>query len=84
VVCAVLSSNNEISIPQDTCFAAEVGLAGEIRAISRVEQRIQEAEKLGFKRIILSKFNKISKTSAKIEIIKVGKIEEILKVIFDI
>jgi len=82
VVCAVLSSNNEISIPQDICFAAEVGLAGEIRAISRVEQRIQEAEKLGFKKIILSKFNKISKTSAEIEIIKVGKIEEILKIMF--
>ncbi|MCP4884488.1 MAG: DNA repair protein RadA [Flavobacteriales bacterium] len=82
VVCAVLSSNNEISIPQDICFAAEVGLAGEIRAISRVEQRIQEAEKLGFKKIILSKFNKISRTSAEIEIIKVGKIEEILKIMF--
>ena len=82
VVCAVLSSNNEISISQDICFAAEVGLAGEIRAISRVEQRIQEAEKLGFKKIVLSKFNKISKTSAEIEIIKVSKIEEILKVMF--
>lgn len=82
VVCAVLSSNNEISIPQDICFAAEVGLAGEIRAISRVEQRIQEAEKLGFKKIILSKFNKIAKKNSKIEIIKVSKIEEVVGILF--
>jgi DNA repair protein RadA/Sms len=82
VVCAVLSSNNEISIPQDICFAAEVGLAGEIRAISRVEQRIQEAEKLGFKKIILSKFNKIAKKNSKIEILKVSKIEEVVGILF--
>jgi DNA repair protein RadA/Sms len=82
VVCAVLSSNSEISIPQNICFAAEVGLAGEIRAISRVEQRIQEAEKLGFKKIVLSKFNKISKKNPDIEIIKVSKIEEVISVLF--
>jgi DNA repair protein RadA/Sms len=82
VVCAVLSSNNEISIPQDTCFAAEVGLAGEIRAISRVEQRIQEAEKLGFKKIMLSKFNKISKKNSQIQILKVSKIEEVVGILF--
>jgi DNA repair protein RadA/Sms len=82
VVCAVLSSNNELSIAQDSCFAAEVGLSGEIRAISRVEQRIQEAEKLGFKKIVLSKFNKISKKNFSIEIIKVTKIEEVVSVLF--
>ena len=82
VVCAVLSSNAEISIPQNICFAAEVGLAGEIRAINRVEQRIQEAEKLGFERIVLSKFNKITKNPSNIEIIKVSKIEEVLSVLF--
>jgi DNA repair protein RadA/Sms len=82
VVSAVLSSNSEISIPQNICFAAEVGLAGEIRAISRVEQRIQEAEKLGFKKIIVSKFNKIAKKNYAIEMIKVGKIEEVIKVLF--
>ncbi len=82
VVCAVLSSNNELSISQDCCFAAEVGLSGEIRAISRVEQRIQEAEKLGFKKIVLSKFNKISKKNFTIEIIKVTKIEEVVSVLF--
>ncbi len=82
VVCAVLSSNSEISIPQDICFAAEVGLAGEIRAISRVEQRIQEAEKLGFKKIILSKFNKIAKKNSQIEILRVSKIEEVVGLLF--
>lgn len=84
VVSAVLSSNSEISIPQNICFAAEVGLAGEIRAISRVEQRIQEAEKLGFKKIVLSKFNKIAKKNYGIEMIKVGKIEEVIKVLFQV
>ena len=84
VVSAVLSSNSEISIPQNICFAAEVGLAGEIRAISRVEQRIQEAEKLGFKKIIISKFNKIAKKNYAIEMIKVGKIEEVIKVLFQV
>ena len=84
VVSAVLSSNSEISIPQNICFAAEVGLAGEIRAISRVEQRIQEAEKLGFEKIILSKFSKIAKKNYKIEIIKVSKIEEVIKVLFQV
>ncbi len=82
VVSAVLSSNFEISIPQNICFAAEVGLAGEIRAISRVEQRIQEAEKLGFEKIILSKFSKIAKKNHKIEIIKVSKLEEVTKILF--
>lgn len=82
VVCAVLSSNSEIPIAQDICVAAEVGLAGEIRAISRVEQRIQEAEKLGFRKIILSKFNKISKRNTKIEVIKVSRIEEVISVLF--
>ena len=83
VVCAVLSSNNEVCIPQNICFAAEVGLSGEIRAISRVEQRIIEAEKLGFKKIVLSKFNKIAKKNFAIEIIKVTKIEEVIGVLFE-
>lgn len=89
VVCAILSSNEEVAIPQNVCFAAEVGLAGEIRAVNRIEQRITEAEKLGFKKIILSKFNKISKNNFKpaspvggIEIIKVSKIEDVVGVLF--
>ena len=82
VVCAILSSNEEVAIPQNVCFAAEVGLAGEIRAVNRIEQRIIEAEKLGFDKIILSKFNKIAHTNYKIEIVKVSKIEEVIRVLF--
>ncbi len=82
VVCAVLSSNEEIAIPQNISFAAEIGLAGEIRAVNRIEQRIIEAEKLGFDKIILSKFNKISQKSFDIEIIKVSKIEEVVRILF--
>ncbi len=82
VVCAILSSNEEIAIPQNVCFAAEVGLAGEIRAVNRIEQRIIEAEKLGFEKIILSKFNKIAKKNYKIEIIRVSKMEDVVRVLF--
>ncbi len=82
VVCAILSSNEEVAIAQNVCFAAEVGLSGEIRAVNRIEQRIIEAEKLGFTKIILSKFNKIANKNFKIEIIKVSKIEEVVRVLF--
>ena len=82
VVCAILSSNEEEAIPQNVCFAAEVGLSGEIRAVNRIEQRIIEAEKLGFEKIILSKFNKIPGKNYTIEIIKVSKIEEVVRVLF--
>jgi DNA repair protein RadA/Sms len=57
VVAAVLSSNQDIFIDSKTCFAAEVGLSGEIRPINRIEQRISEADKLGFSRILISRYN---------------------------
>jgi DNA repair protein RadA/Sms len=82
VVCAILSSNEDDEIAQDICFAAEVGLSGEIRAVNRIEQRIMEAEKLGFKKIVLSKFNKISNKNCQIEIIKVSKIEDVIRILF--
>lgn len=82
VVCAILSSNEEISIPQNFCFAAEVGLAGEIRAVNKIEQRIVEAEKLGFEKIIVSRFNKIPSKNHAIQIIKVSKIEEVVQHLF--
>lgn len=82
VVCAVLSSTRDEAIPQDVCFAAEMGLSGEIRAVSRIEQRITEAEKLGFKKILLSKFNKISRSDFEIEIIRVSRIEQIVLQLF--
>ncbi|MBS1650384.1 MAG: DNA repair protein RadA [Bacteroidetes bacterium] len=84
LVCAILSSNEDLPIAQTTCFAAEVGLTGEIRPVSRIEQRISEAEKLGFKSIIISEFNLkgINTTSYKINIQPASKIEEVFNFIF--
>ncbi|MGV8947170.1 MAG: DNA repair protein RadA [Lutibacter sp.] len=82
VICAILSSNEDTPIAQDICFAAEIGLTGEIRPVNRVEQRIMEAEKLGFHKIFISKFNKISGSSHKIKIIKVTKVEDVFAHLF--
>ncbi|MDD3875003.1 MAG: DNA repair protein RadA [Bacteroidales bacterium] len=84
VVVAVLSSSEDIPIASKTCFAAEVGLSGEIRAINRIEQRITEAEKLGFKTIFVSKYNfqKSDGKNYKIKVIPVGKIEEVFTALF--
>ncbi len=79
VIAAILSSNEDVSIPKDYCFAAEVGLSGEIRPVQRVEQRILEAEKLGFSTIFVSKYNKISLKNPKIKIQLISKIEDILQ-----
>lgn len=57
VLCALLSSYDDVPLPHHLCFAGEVGLSGEIRAVNRIEQRIAEAEKLGFEKIIVSKYN---------------------------
>jgi DNA repair protein RadA/Sms len=82
VVCAILSSNVDMAINDKNCFAAEVGLSGEIRPVNRCEQRIQEAQKLGFERIYISKYNKINPKNYNIEIVMVGKIEEVFKKLF--
>ncbi len=82
VVTAILSSNEDIAVPQDTCFAAEVGLAGEIRPVNRIDQRILEAEKLGFATIIVSKFNKIVSKNYTIKIVLVSKIEDVFQRLF--
>ncbi|RPD96566.1 DNA repair protein RadA [Aureibaculum marinum] len=82
VVASILSSNEDEPIPQDYCFAAEVGLAGEIRPVNRVDQRILEAEKLGFQKIMVSKFNKIPQKKYTIEIVLVSKIEDVYKQLF--
>jgi DNA repair protein RadA/Sms len=83
VVCAILSSNEDIEIDDKVCFAAEVGLSGEIRSVNHIEQRITEAEKLGFEKIIISKFNqKAIPKSIKIEVIAVNKVEEVFKHVF--
>ncbi len=82
VVAAVLSSNIDISIDKSMCFAAEIGLAGEVRPVTRVEQRITEAEKLGFKSIVISKYCKIPKNNYHINIIKVAKVHDVVKHLF--
>ncbi|HAG16349.1 MAG TPA: DNA repair protein RadA [Bacteroidales bacterium] len=83
VVCAILSSNEDIEIDDKICFAAEVGLSGEIRSVNRIEQRISEAEKLGFERIVISKFNqKAIPKGSKIQVIAVNKVEEVFKYVF--
>jgi DNA repair protein RadA/Sms len=79
---AVVSSLEEISIPSNVCFAGEVGLGGEIRAVNRIENRIAEAEKLGFEKFILSKYNKIEKDNYDIEFIFVSKITDVISELF--
>jgi DNA repair protein RadA/Sms len=84
MVCALLSSYEDVPVPQHICFAGEVGLSGEIRAVNRIEQRIAEAEKLGFQKIILSKYNQkaIGKQQFGIEIVALGKVEEVYQYLF--
>ncbi|NRD19063.1 DNA repair protein RadA [Winogradskyella eckloniae] len=78
VVAAILSSNEDVALESDYCFAAEVGLSGEIRPVQRVEQRILEAEKLGFSTIFVSKYNKIALKDTVIKIQLISKIEDLV------
>ena len=82
VVAAILSSNEDIPVDKDFCFAGEVGLSGEIRPVNRVDQRIQEAEKLGFSAIFVSKYNKISLKKTVIKVRLVSKIEDVVEELF--
>ena len=83
VVAAILSSNADLTIEKQICLSAEVGLSGEIRPVNRVDQRISEAEKLGFEKIIISKHNKgIQQSNFKIEVVACGRIEEVLRELF--
>jgi DNA repair protein RadA/Sms len=82
VVAAILSSNADIALKKGVCFAAEVGLAGEIRPVQRVDQRILEAEKLGFTTILVSRNSTITLKETNIRISRVGKIEELVKALF--
>ena len=79
VVAAILSSNNDSALIKNYCFAGEVGLSGEIRPVQRLEQRIVEAEKLGFEAIFISKQNKLSSRAKKIQIILLSKIEDLIE-----
>ena len=81
VVAAVLSSNNDMPLIRSCCFAGEIGLAGEVRPISRLDQRLSEAEKLGFTQIIVAKNSKIPKNT-RIDVIQVGKVHDLVQHLF--
>jgi DNA repair protein RadA/Sms len=84
IIAAVLSSNVDTPIESGWCMAGEVGLSGEVRPVSRIEQRIAEAEKLGFSNIIIPKYNMqgLDRKRFNITIHPVRKVEEALRVLF--
>jgi DNA repair protein RadA/Sms len=84
VICALLSSYEDVPLPAHICFAGEVGLNGEIRAVNKIEQRIAEAEKLGFEKIIVSRYNKKSfdPKAYKINVVALSRVEEVYKQLF--
>jgi DNA repair protein RadA/Sms len=83
IISSVLSSNLDIPIGREICFAGETGLSGEIRPVSRIDQRIREASKMGFGKIYISGYQKnISANGSDIEIIPVGKIENLVRSLF--
>jgi DNA repair protein RadA/Sms len=84
VLVALLSSFEDVAMPQDVCFAGEVGLSGEIRAVNRIDQRIAEAEKLGFRKIIVSKYNQkaMGKQKFNIEVVTMGRVDEVYRSLF--
>ena len=84
VACSILSSNVDMPISPRICFAAELGLSGELRPVSRVEQRISEADRLGFERIFVSKYDakSVDRKRYKINIVTVSVIEEAFRELF--
>ena len=85
VICAILSSSEDLSIDPMICFAGEVGLTGEIRPVNRIETRIKEAARLGFKKIFVSRYNLQGldlKSEKTIEVIGVGRVDEVLQALF--
>lgn len=84
LVCGILSSNEDLPIPQNVCFAGEVGLTGEIRPVSRIDQRIHEAQKLGFEKIYISSYNQkgLDMTQFGIKVITVSKMEDVFGNLF--
>src|SRR5208337_4196553 len=84
IITSILSSNLDIYVQHTACFAGEIGLSGEIRPVSRIEQRIREAEKLGFSKIYFSKANKsgLVPSNFKIELAPIGKVEHLFQQLF--
>jgi len=82
VVSSILSSNTNLSINSKICFCAEIGLSGELRNVSNINLRISEAERLGYKKIIISKGSKLNSNNSKIQILKFSKLNDVVKEIF--
>jgi DNA repair protein RadA/Sms len=83
ILSSVLSSNLDIPIGREICFSGETGLSGEIRPVSRIEQRIREASKMGFKKIYISRYHRnVTVKGSNIEVIPVGKIENLVRSLF--
>ncbi|MGB0863232.1 MAG: DNA repair protein RadA [Saprospiraceae bacterium] len=85
IVAALISSLEDVSVEGDICFAGEIGLSGEIRTVNRIDQRIQEAARLGFKQIFISKYNLkgLDLENYDIEVTPIGKVEELYRTLFD-
>ena len=82
VLAAVLSSNMDIALDEEVCVTGEVGLAGEIRPVNRIDQRIREAEKLGFQQIIVPAGQKYNAHDLKIKVVEVSRVAEAFKILF--
>ena len=82
VVCAVLSSNFDLAIPSDVCFAGEVGLSGEIRPVSQTDRRIAEAARLGFRTIFISSYGTVNHVSSDIRVLKVPDVPALCRTLF--
>jgi DNA repair protein RadA/Sms len=84
IAAAIMSSYEDVAIPADICFAGEVGLSGEIRAVNRIEQRIQEADRLGFKEIYISKYNTKGLNADRygMKVYTIGRLEELYQALF--
>jgi DNA repair protein RadA/Sms len=82
VLAAVLSSNMDIALSEETCITGEVGLAGEIRPVNRIDQRIREAEKLGFQQIIVPAGQKYNAHGLKIKVVEVSRVADAFKILF--
>lgn len=82
VLAAVLSSNMDMALPADTCLTGEVGLAGEIRPVNRLEQRISEAEKLGFRRMIIPAQQPVQQNNRGLTLVPVQKVTDAFRLLF--
>ncbi|MCQ2168269.1 MAG: DNA repair protein RadA [Bacteroidales bacterium] len=82
VICAVLSSNFDFAIPSDVCFAAEIGLSGEIRPVAQTDRRITEASRLGFSKIFISSFTKLDTSHDGIKVVRVADVPALVKALF--